>query len=225
MPFVKLFWRAKSPLRPAGAQHSCKSSRIVHSIQLFNSCVHTLCRHLSKKAKECLHQRKLFLDRAQLRLWSLRPELENSSKKRDPNLVPAVQFFRLHPTFPCSAPQLQAIINACMSMSEPVAPGKKYLQNATLHYLPEASWAVLRPLNERYTASSAGSSALLSASSPSAAAALLSPASTVATPNSAAGFTSPRQAPAHPLVLYVEIHTFPHRRPTAKDVTQKQPES
>ena len=40
-----------------------------------------LPRHLSKKAKECLQQRKLFLERAQLRLLSLRPDLDPASKK------------------------------------------------------------------------------------------------------------------------------------------------
>jgi hypothetical protein len=38
-------------------------------------------RHLSKKVKECLQQRKLFLERAQLRLLSLRPDLDPASKK------------------------------------------------------------------------------------------------------------------------------------------------
>jgi|688.fasta_scaffold1040560_2 hypothetical protein len=35
----------------------------------------------SKKAKEPLQQRKAFLERAQLRLWSLKPELDPTIKK------------------------------------------------------------------------------------------------------------------------------------------------
>jgi hypothetical protein len=35
----------------------------------------------SKKAKEPLQQRKAFLERAQLRLWSLKPELDPTYKK------------------------------------------------------------------------------------------------------------------------------------------------
>lgn len=141
-------------------------------------------------------------------------------------LAPFVQFFRLPPTFPCSAPQLQAIINTCMSLSDPVSPGKKYLQNATLHFLPEASWAVLRPIAQR-NAAAASISPSPAASSPLAASSMASPltmSSALEMQQAAAGFTSPRQPPPLPLplplplLLYVEIQ--PLHRPSTIEVTQ-----
>ncbi len=116
----------------------------------------------------------------------------------------AVQFFRLPAIFPCSAPQLQTIIKGCMSNSEPVAPGKKYLQNATLSFLPEASWAVPRPLLQRRDAAAAEPSSQMSVLvSPSSMMSPIStPLSSLAPP---VGFLTPRQSPRFPLNLYVEI--------------------
>ena len=138
-------------------------------------------------------------------------------------LVPSVQFFRLPPTFPCSAPQLQAIINSCMSMSDPVSPGRKYLQNATLHFLPEASWAVLRPINQR-SAAAAAASPLTALLSPTSSSSLPSP---LESRQPSAGFISPRQVPPQPLplpfplplLLYVEIQ--PLHRPTTLEVMHR----
>ena len=97
-----------------------------------------------------------------------------------------------------------------MSASDPVAPGKKYLQNATLNFLPEASWAVPRPIAHRSAAAAveplSQTSLLLS---PSAAPLMMSP--TCASPGAmvllqpAVGFLSPRQPPHFTLHLYVEI--------------------
>lgn len=143
--------------------------------------------------------------------------------------MPSVQFFSLLPTFPCSAPQLQAIINNCMSSSDPVAPGKKYLQNATLNFLPEASWAVPRPLSQR----SASASAAAAAAPPSPSIMVPSPvslplvmvqASSPAANQPAAGFVSPRQLPPlsipspHSLLLYVEI--LPYRKPASASLLE-----
>jgi hypothetical protein len=119
-----------------------------------------------------------------------------------------VQFFRLPPIFPCSAQQLQAIIIECMKTSGLVDLKKKgYLQNATLHFLPQASWAVLRPLDERRAAAAVESSwQFPSLSSPLAASSVTSPTSSLVLQQPAFGFQSPRQQPPRlPLLLYIEI--------------------
>jgi hypothetical protein len=46
----------------------------------------------SKKAKEPLQQRRAFLERAQLRLWSLKPELDPTFKKNKSSYAYSLQF-------------------------------------------------------------------------------------------------------------------------------------
>jgi hypothetical protein len=94
----------------------------------------------SKKAKEPLQQRKAFLERAQLRLWSLKPELDPTWKK---NKNPYARLCNSWLTSLSRAPQECAIIRAILSPAAHVpllsAAAASHHQHVHVAFRPRAT--------------------------------------------------------------------------------------